>query len=236
MIIDIKSTDSAYFLCLPMRTNRLCAPLVLSLERRTNFSPLNVGEGSRRRRLYLDDVLGVTLSSIARASISTIQPLHEATLVPPDAHSKDHAAAQRITHTLHRSQLHERISALSGAVRVVHGDIFRLVLEDDPVLNVLALDRLEHAVLGWELGDYGKGLLGVDLEPGAIEVLHVVAVRVIAAPVLVAKPGGTALGTLALEETGLAARVRCNLVGAAVGLPDIHFIAADAGAIDVALA
>ncbi len=121
------------------------------------------------------------------------------------------------------------------AVCVVHGDVFGLILEDDTVLNVLALDGLQHAVLGWELGDNSEWLRGIDLQTEAVEIFDIVTVGVVRAAALVAETSWSAVSTLACEETRLATRVGCDMCGAAVSLPDVHLIAADAGAVNIAL-
>ena len=223
-----------YVVCL-CTFSRLCSPLVLSLESGPNLTPLDVGESRRRRRLHLDDVLRVALSSIARTRLSAVEPLHEAALVPPDTHRQHHATAQRLAHTLHSAQFHEHLSAISNTCLIVQGDVPGLVLEDDAVLDVLALDRLKRAVRSGELSDNSEGLSGVDLEAKTVEVLRTVSVRVLAAAVLVAEPSSSALIALAREEAGLAAGVGCDLSGAAVGFPDVHLVAADARPINVAL-
>lgn len=214
----------------------LCNELtLLSREGRSNLAPLNVGESRGRRRLNLEDVLWVTISSRAWASIAAVKPLHETALVPPNAHRQDHTTAHRIAHTLHGAQLHEHIRAIGLAGRIVQGDALGLVDKDNAVLHVLAVDGLQHAVLSGELSNDGEGLLGVDLEPLAVEVLCAVAVRVLTAAGLVAQTGLAALIALAGEEAGLAAGVGCDRGGTGVGLPDVHFVAADAGAVEVGL-
>jgi hypothetical protein len=104
-------------------------------------------------------------------------------------------------------------------------------------LNVAANDLLEDAVLGGERGDDGEGAGGVDrlVAGGAVVVEGLVAVGVVAAAVLVADAGLFALLTVAAVETGLVARVRSQMGGAGVGLPDVELVAADALALDVAL-
>lgn len=119
---------------------------------------------------------------------------------------------------------------------LVHGDVLGCVLNDNAVLNVLAYNSLEDAVLGRELSDDGEGLLGVNLEAWAVEVLgSTVAVWVVAATILVAETIESTFVTGAAEEAVFAAGVGSDLVGAAVGFPDVHFVAADALAFDVAL-
>ena len=185
--------------------------------------------------MNLDDVLRVALSGITWASLTTVKPLHKTALVPPNTHRQDHTAAQRIAHALHGAQLHERIGAVGSAGSIIKGNVFGLILEDNAILDVLALDGLEHTVLSRELGNHGEGLLGVNFEAKTVEISCTVAVRIFAAAILVAETGSTAISALALEKTGLAACVRCDLSRAAVGFPDVHFVAADAGAINVSL-
>jgi hypothetical protein len=62
-----------------------------------------------------------------------------------------------------------------------------------------------------------------------------VLVRVVSASVLVAQSSLAAFVAGAAEDTVFTARVRCDLVGTSVGLPDIHLVAADALALDVSL-
>lgn len=54
-------------------------------------------------------------------------------------------------------------------------------------------------------------------------------------PALVAHSRGSALVALTQVEAGLAAGVRSNVGGAAVGLPDVHLGAAGTVALDVSL-
>jgi hypothetical protein len=217
-------------------------PLVHGHVRRTtigrvNLAPLDLAESNSRSLLDLANNLGVTLSSIARSGFSSIEPRHEPTLVPPDGERKNHTTAERTAHTLQSAERVElRSAALCVAVRLVHGDVDRGVLDNDAVLDVLAHDSLQHTVLGRELGDNGEGLGGVDLESSAVEGLVVaVEVGIVAAADLVAKSCRAALVAGASEETVLTARVGCDLVGAGVSLPDIHLVTADTLALNVAL-
>ena len=206
----------------------------LGLEGGANLTPLDLAEHDRRGGLDEHDVLRVALGRVARAGIAAVEPLHEAALVPPDAHGQHHAAAHGPAHALHGAVVHEGAGAVRLAVGIVHGD-FRLdVLDDLSVLDVFADDRLERAVLGGELRHDGERLLGVDLETRAVECL-VGCVRILAASVLVAHTCGAALVARTLVQTILAARVRCYLRGPTVSFPDVQFRAANALALDVAL-
>jgi hypothetical protein len=212
----------------------LCSPPVHSSVRRSaicrvNLAPLDLAESNSRRLLNLTNDLGVALSSIARSSRATIEPLHEAALVPPDGESKNHTASERVTHALEAAERVELCgTALCVAEGLVHGDVDRGVLDDHSVLDVLAHNGLEHTILGRKLGDDGERLGGVDLEARAVvELVVAVEVWVVAAAVLVANTLGTALvSTRASEGALFATSVGCDLVGAAVGLPDVHLVAA----------
>jgi hypothetical protein len=208
---------------------------LLSRESRANLTPLDVGKSRGRRRLNLEDVLWVAVSGRAWPGITAVKPLHEAALVPPNTHRQDHTTAHCIAHTLHGAQLHEHIRAVGLAGRVVQSNALGLIDKYNAILHVLAVDRLQHAVLSGELSNDGEGLLGVDLEPLTVEVLGPVAVRVLAAAGLVTKACLAALVALAGEKGGLAAGVGCDRGGAGVGLPDVHLVAADAGAVEVGL-
>ena len=156
---------------------------------RVNLTPLDLAERHRRRLLDLLNSLWEPLSRIARSRRSTIKPLHGAALIPPDRHREHHTTSERVAHTLVSAELGVRVRALGVAECLVHGDVLGCVLDDHAVLDVLAHDGLEDAILSRKLGDDGEGPCGVDLEAGAIEgLVPAVGVRVVAAAVLVAKP------------------------------------------------
>lgn len=125
---------------------------------------------------------------------------------------------------------------LSSAELLIHDDLLLGVLDDDAVLDVLADDSLENTVLGRELGDHGKRLRGVDFEASAVVVGRAsMLVGVVSATVLVAQSSLAALIACAAKETIGTAGVRCDLVGASICLPDIHFVAANTLTLDVSL-
>lgn len=224
--------------------------LALALLGRTigavNLAPPDVGEGNLGLGLNESDVLGVALGGVARASRAGVQPLHETALVPPDAHGQDHTSGEGLAHAGGGAEVHVSPGAGGLAELVVEhiglgqaGKIDRVSLDDLPVLLVDALDGGELSILaGGELSDDGEGAAGVDLEGRAVAVGvgNVDAVRVPRAAVLVADALEGALLTRALVERGLVARVGSDVVGARVGLPDVHLVAAGALALDVALA
>jgi hypothetical protein len=163
--------------------------------------------------------------------------LHSATLVPPDAHSEYHAAGHSVTHALVASKLvvHFR-AALRRAVRLIHSDILGGVVHNNAVLDVLAYDSLQHTVLGRELCNNSKGAAGVDFEMRAVVGLVAASfVRVVDAAVLIAETRLAAFIAGATKDARLATCVRRNGGRAAVGFPDVHFIAANALLFDVSL-
>jgi hypothetical protein len=178
---------------------------LLSRISRINLTPLDLAEDNSRPLLDGRDDLGVALSSVARSRVAAIKPLHEAALVPPNGHSKHHAAAHALAHTLHSAQVHERLGSVLAAVVVIHGacDVDVGILEHLAVLHVFAEDGSKRAILGGELGDDGEGLVGVDSAGRGIEVLRTGLVRVAAAAVLVAHACCAALIACAAVETGL---------------------------------
>jgi len=127
-------------------------------------------------------------------------------------------------------------ASLSTAELLVHNDLLPGVLNNDAILDVLADNGLEDAVLGRELGDDGEWLRGVDFEASTVVVGRAsVLVGVVSASVLVAQSSFAALIACAAKEAIRAAGVRRDLVGASVCLPDIHFVAANTLTLDVSL-
>ena len=157
-----------------------------------------------------------------------------ATLVPPDAHGQDHATGHGSTHAGGSTEVHVALGADGLTVLVVGvvdlGGIVKLdggVLDDLTVLNVETVVLLEDStVVGGELGNDSDGLGGVDLLAEAVELVVADVVGVVAAAVLVADTVELALSTLALVELGLVARVRSQVGGSSIGLPDVELVAA----------
>ena len=208
--------------------------VLLRRESRPNLTPLDLAEDNAGCLLDLLDDLGVSLGSIARSRASAVEPVHEASLVPPDAHSENHTPAHGASHTLHGAQAHEVAGTVRAAVRIIHGNRRGDVLDDLAVLHVLADDGLERAVGGGELRDDGEGLGGVDLAAGLV-VRRVGVVGVLSAAVLVADAGLGALVADAAVDTVLGAGVGSDLGGDLVGFPDVELVAADALLFDVTL-
>jgi hypothetical protein len=204
-----------------------------------NLSPLDLAEGNGRRLLNLSNNLGVTLGSVAGASAARVEPVHEATFIPPDRESENHTTSECISHTLEAAQSIElRSSTLRIAEWLVHRDIDGSVFDDHTVLHVFAHNGLEHTILCGKLGNDSEGLRCVDLKPDPVVVLVVaVQVWVVAATDLVTDPhcSRATLVTFTCEQALLSARMRCNLVRTAVGFPDIHLVAADTISGDISL-
>jgi hypothetical protein len=207
---------------------------LLRRERRVDIAPLDVLEHDTRRLFNLLDDLRVALSRIARSRVSTVKPVHEAALVPPDAHCEDHAPAHGTTHALHSTQAHEVACAILGAVRIVHGYVGGDVLDDFAVLDVLADNGLEGAVGSGELRDDSEGLGSIYFAAGLVVVL-IGCVGVLAAAVLVAETGLGALVAGATENPVLRTDVGCNLGRGPVCLPNVELVAADALACNITL-
>lgn len=55
-------------------------------------------------RLVGKNELGITLSGVARACISTVHPVHEVTVGVPDREDQDHAAFKSVAHSLEASE------------------------------------------------------------------------------------------------------------------------------------
>jgi len=156
---------------------------------------------------------------------------------------QNHAAGHGITHTGGCAELHVAAGASGLAEGVVHSiDIGEtrggdgVGVDELAALDVHALDGLELAIgAGGELSDDGHLALRVDLEGVrvAVVVTDVDAAGVPSAAVLVANTLKLALLALAEVETRLVARVRRNVGGARVSLPDIHLVAARALALEV---
>lgn len=225
----------------------LALAFLLNLECRANLTPPHVVISDNGEGLNLDNILRVTISRCARPSLAAVEPVHEAALVPPDAHSKNHTPRHRLAHALVGAQLEEPLGTSSGAELVVQTvdlgetiDVNRVGLNGLAILLIEPLDGGELAVLvGGELGDDGERAAGVDLELVRVAVVvgHVDAVGVPPAAGLVADTGLGAAALLAFAEVeaGLVARVGRDVGGAGVGLPNVHLVAAGALAFDVAL-
>jgi hypothetical protein len=211
----------------------VCRPALVG---RANLAPLDLAKDDSGVLLDGLNDLGVALGRVARTSVAAVEPVHEAALVPPDAHGQNHTTVQGVAHCLHAAELLEHGGAVGIAIFVVHGvgDVDGGRRVDFSVLDVFAVDGLEDAVLAGELSDDGEGTSGVDDQLGAVVIL-LNPVWVQTTAVLVAHAGGAAFVTVAAVETGLVAAVGGELVGAPVGLPDIHLVAADALALDVGL-
>ena len=213
------------------------------LDSRVNLTPSDVGEGDLCTRLNLPDGLGATLSGIAGTGLALIQPVHVAAGIPPDAHGQHHTAGEGTAHANGTAESEHGLRAGRLAEFVVDvvdlgvvGHVDGGVLDDDAVLDVLAVDALELAALvGGELGHDGEGLLGVDGHAARVAVVLPLAdaVVVVAATRLIADALALALGALALNEAGDVARVRDEGGGAGVGLPDVHLVAARSEVADI---
>lgn len=216
-------------------------------EGRADLAPLHLGEDDGRVGLGGEDGVGLVLVLGARAGpvLPAVKPDHGALGVPPDGHGQHHAARHGVAHLLQRPQVHEprRPRRRAKLVRdAVHGRRVRLGhrlrLDHDAVLDVqpLDLEQLARRVRG-ELRHHRKGARRVhgELAAAAVVLGLIQAVVVPTASVLVAHALGLALGALAQVQGRLVARVRRDLRGARVGLPDVHLVAAHALGFDVAL-
>lgn len=216
-------------------------------EGRADLAPLHLGEDDGRVGLGGEDGVGLVLVLGARAGavLAAVEPDHGAPGVPPDGHGQHHAACHGVAHLAQRPEVHEsrrprrRAELVRDAVDgggAGLGD--RLRLDHDAVLHVqpLDLEQLARRVRG-ELRHHRKGARRVHGEVAATAVVLglVQTVVVPAASVLVAHALRLALGALAQVQGGLVARVRRDLRGARVGLPDVHLVAADALGFNVAL-
>lgn len=143
------------------------------------------------------------------------------------------------------TQVHELGRARRGAVLVVgEGDLGHALLLDDlglddlVSLHVEAVDLLQVArLVGRELRDDREGLGRVHGVVGAAPVVLGLAetVRVPSAAVLVADAVGRALVSRAEVWARLVAWVGRDLVGAGVGFPYVHLVAANSLSFDVTL-
>lgn len=209
-------------------------------ERRPDLSPLDLAESDDRERLDLLDGGWRAFGCVAWASVSAVEPVHRPAVVPPDAEGKNHASRHRLSHGLHGTQLCEHGRAVVCAVVVVHlrdgsAHIEASIGNDLAVLDIETVHADKSAVLRRELGDDGEWTAGIDLEAGAV-VGVVAAEGVVTTAILVANAGGLgALVASALVDTGLAARMRRELSGSPVGLPDVQLVAADALCANIAL-
>lgn len=207
--------------------------LVTLRERRSDLTPLDIAEGHSWVWLHLNDLRWVTLGGAARPSVTAIQPVHEASCIPPHAENEDHTPRQRAAHTLKAVKAIKRRRASSNAELVGHAvsgrrtlNINRCVLDDLPILDIQTADLSEDAVSRWELRDDGEGAGGVDDQTGAVEGAVAEGVVVVAAAVLVTDAGGLAFRTCAGVDTIDAAGVGGVGGSCVVGFPDVHFIAA----------
>lgn len=203
---------------------------------RVDLSNLDVAERHLRVGLDLENVGRAALGGIAGSSLALVEPVHEASLVPPETHDEDHAAGHGLAHALHAAEPREGAGACGGAVFFIHkvdlgdpGERDDGALDDPVVLHVVSVQLCERAALvGEELGHDGKLSRAVDLEGAAASIVArvVVAVGIPSAAGLVTNALGTALGTGAFIEAGLVARVRRNVSGSRVCLPNVELIAA----------
>ena len=195
--------------------------------------------------MQLLDQRRIALGGVARPAVPAVQPAHERASIVPDTKREHHAAPQRLAHALQPAQPVERAARVGAVVGrdgvhglAVHGHDG--VLDDMAVLHVQPANLDQRAgggvVLGVELRDNGHGLGGVDFEVVAVEVVRAQRVRVEPAAGLVAHAVRLALGTAALVQLRDVARVRRVARGPRVRLPDVHLVAARAGALDVGFA
>ena len=224
---------------------------------RVDLTPFDVGESDGRAGVLFLDVGGHTrrcragttrntgLSSVAADGIFGVEPQAVRLLVVPDGHDKDHAGAlgEGLAHLLEATLCGEGVCVAEGGLLlgaelvgdgvcgVDAGDLAEGVGDHFAILDVEAVDGDEVARRGArvrdELGDDGEFGFGVDGQTGAVEagVAHAVGVEVTAG--LVADGGAVAAGSASgLPDTG--ARVGSEGGSIAVGLPDVHFVAASA--------
>lgn len=210
-------------------------------ERRAHLTPPNPAESDAGVGLNDSDVRRGTFGFVTRTGDSAVEPAHVATLVPPDAHSKNHTAANGLTHLPHTTKVVKGIGADGpteggghGVCSETLGDKDGSVLDDAAVLNVQAADFEQFTTaVGGELRDDGHGLVGVDIHALSVIIELANAVRVIWAAVLVTDAIIAALGASALVQAGDVARVRGDMGGSGISLPDIKFVAASSSAGDV---
>lgn len=67
-------------------------------EGRANVSPTDVGKDDVSRRVLGQDTGRVACSAAAWAAASTVEPIHEPTVIVPDAEDQDHSPTERLAH------------------------------------------------------------------------------------------------------------------------------------------
>ena len=198
-------------------------------------------------RRVLDNLPRIALRLVAGPSIPAIQPVHVPARIRPDTENQHHAARKRLAHPLDPAPLLRPLGSRL-AIRIGNGvDLQCTPGNGDSsvgnrlaVLGIRATDLDELVVGGNKLGGDGELAVGVDRlgRVVAVKVVHAVRVLVVAASPLVADTLG--LAALGLPRAAVhlrfGARVRDEGVGARVGLPDVHLVAAGAvGVVDVGL-
>jgi hypothetical protein len=227
----------------PHSSSNSHANLLVTLRvRRSDLTPLDIAERHGWARLHFDDLRWVALSGAARPSITAIQPVHEASRIPPHAENEDHTPRQRAAHTLETLEAVKCRRTSSNAELIGHAvsgrrtlNVNRCVLDDLAILDVQAADLSEDAVGRWELGDNGEGAGSVNDQTGAVEGAVAEGVVVVAAAVLVANSGGFTFRACAGVDAIDAAGVGGVGGGSIVSFPDVHFIAARAVSLGVGL-
>jgi hypothetical protein len=176
--------------------------------------------------------------------------VHVDIVVIPERHDEDHAISEGVAHSLQAALCSKVVGVtedgLLGLAEVVGdrvaadtSDVRCGLVEDLAALDVLAADlnkiTVGSVVRGNELGDYCERLGSVDGLAGAVEglVAHpegveitTVLVAVALVAVTIARATSCVRGASGVAGT---AGMRSHSVGNAVGLPDIHLVAARAG-------
>lgn len=67
-------------------------------EGRANIPPTDVGEDNMSGRVLGQDIGRVTFSAAAWAAASTVEPIHEPTVIVPDAEDQNHSPTERLAH------------------------------------------------------------------------------------------------------------------------------------------
>ena len=166
-------------------------------------------------------------------------------MVVPDGHDEDHTAATRegLAHLLEAALRSEGVGVAEGGLLlraeavgdgvdgVDAGDLREGVGDHLAVLDVEPVDLFEgtraRAGVGDELCHDGELGLRVNLKPGAVEggVAHAVRIEV-ASGLVAGGRAGAASASRALSLLGATAGVGGVGSGIAVGLPDVHLVAA----------
>ncbi|KAK8877542.1 hypothetical protein PGQ11_002488 [Apiospora arundinis] len=223
-------------------------PGLLGSSRRPDITPAEVGKGDRHIRVRRQDLLRGAVRRAARPRRPRVQPVHVRLLVVPEAEDEHHAAVERRARRLEAAVAVKVLLVLLVALGAERGRHGRLGFGNRlAVLDVDAADLAQHFAAapsravgllgGHELRHHGEGPLGVDGLVGAVEVGADGLVRVEAAAGLAAQAlfAVAALDAGAEKGAGLGAGVGGHGRGEAIGLPDVHLVAAGAAVVEIGL-